>query len=89
MDEHVAGIPSGSGVSAFDLDLRYDQNLVDISVDEGGFLSGTGRAINCDITVLNFFERVFSCTSTGAAPLPTHSVSWYANISSADLDTTD
>ena len=71
MDERVVGIPSDRGVAAFELDLRFDPNLVAVTIEEGGFLSGTGNAVSCDVTSINFFERVFSCTSSGAEPYPT------------------
>ena len=69
--QHVAQIPSSAGVAAFAIDLRYDADLVDVTIADGGFLGSTGRPVSCSTSMPSFFERVFSCTSSGNAPLAT------------------
>jgi Cohesin domain len=68
--QSVSGV-GAPGLTRFDLDLRYDPNLIDLTLAPGGFLASTGRTVACTTTTPNFFERVFSCSSSGSAPPPT------------------
>lgn len=66
VEERVTAVPAGAGVASFDLDIRYDADLVNVTIVDGGFLGSGGRAVSCTTAAVNFFERVFSCTSSGA-----------------------
>ena len=70
--ETVADIPAGTGLGAFSITIFFNNQIVDVSVSEGPFLSSTGRTTRC----FNFpFESfvTFSCVSMGSQPGPTGS----------------
>ena len=47
LEETVAGVPYDPGLGSFQLDIAFDPNTVQISIEEGAFLSSTGRSTSC------------------------------------------
>ncbi|MDI6858183.1 MAG: hypothetical protein QME71_07730 [Dehalococcoidia bacterium] len=68
--EEVTNVDSGLG--SFEFMIFFSRNVVRVSVEEGPFLSSTGRETQCH--KIDFENAVrFGCTSTGSEPGPTGS----------------
>jgi hypothetical protein len=72
IEEQVVGIPAGEGLGAFSVGFFYPRNLLQVTVEEGPFLSSTGRATYCSGVNAEGF-RELHCTSSGPDPGPTGS----------------
>ncbi len=69
VNEEVAGIPDGVGLGAFEFQLYFSKQVVDVGVAEGPFLGSTGRETICyEIEEENSLR--FACVSTGGEPGP-------------------
>jgi hypothetical protein len=69
VNEEVAGIPDGVGLGAFEFQLYFSKQVVDVGVAEGPFLGSTGRETDCfEIDEENGIR--FGCVSTGGEPGP-------------------
>lgn len=88
IDQNVSNVPAGANVAGFDLVVRYDANLLDVTMSDGGFIGSTGRNVNCATTLVTFYERKFSCTTTGAPSYPSGGgrLATLTIAPSADLD---
>jgi hypothetical protein len=68
--QEVSGVAGSANVAGFDLVLRYDANLLDVTMADGGFLGSSGRNANCSTSIITFYERKLSCTTTGGPSYP-------------------
>ena len=67
--EWVVGVPSGSGLGAFELRISFNESAVSVEIEEGPFLSSTGRETHCLRAASEGLIRL-SCFSLGGAPGP-------------------
>jgi hypothetical protein len=72
ISEEVSDIPTDTGLGAFSIGFFYPKNLVQVTVEEGPFLSSTGRITSCFTRQGESFMQ-FHCLSTGSSPGPTGS----------------
>ena len=65
--EEVSSVPSDRGVGAFAIAFFYNGGLIQVTVEQGPFLSSTGRHTFCStVNGHNYVE--FYCGSTGLEP---------------------
>lgn len=69
----AAGDVPAPGAAAFDLRLRFDSNLVDVTLAPGPMLGSTGRSVTCSTSPMGYFEVAYSCATSGVQPAPTGS----------------
>ncbi|MGB2694815.1 MAG: flexitail domain-containing putative surface protein [Dehalococcoidia bacterium] len=69
IEERVTGVPAGLGLGAFELQVLFNANAVDVQITEGPFLGSTGRETHC-LTGNAEGSVHLSCFSLGAQPGP-------------------
>jgi hypothetical protein len=72
ISEDVSDIPADTGLGAFSIGFFYPKDVVQVTVEEGPFLSSTGRTTSC-FTIQGESFIQFHCLSTGSSPGPTGS----------------
>jgi hypothetical protein len=68
LEETVAGIPFDPGLGSFQLNVKFDPSTISLTVEEGPFLSSTGRATSCQFTAVTETNILYGCASSGAQP---------------------
>ena len=66
LEETVAGVPFDPGLGSFQLNISFDPNTVQMTIDAGPFLGSTGRATACSITAVTETVVLYNCASSGA-----------------------
>ncbi|MGB6837458.1 MAG: hypothetical protein WBF66_07125, partial [Dehalococcoidia bacterium] len=69
--EQVNNVPE-PGLGAFELAILYDASVIDLAIQEGPFLSSTGRTTTCS-TLFGENQVYLWCASSGPQPGPTGS----------------
>jgi hypothetical protein len=67
----VANIPSDRGVKEFQIGIQFDPQVVSVQVEEGTFLSATGRPTTCQTSKPLNSRIILRCDSSGDLPAPT------------------
>ena len=70
MEEKVAGVPFDPGLGSFQLSVIFDPSTISLNIQEGDFLSSTGRDTDCGVSAVQETQILYSCTSTGDGPGP-------------------
>jgi len=73
IEEWVFNANDPDGLGAYEFELKFDNSLFDIVIEDAGFLGSTGRTPDCTMTILNENSIHFGCTSSGPVPGPTGS----------------
>jgi hypothetical protein len=59
------------GLAAYEKQIKFDHKLVNLKVEDAGYLGSTGRAVDCNLTIVAENWVMFGCVSTGTALGPT------------------
>jgi hypothetical protein len=70
--ERITGVPEGSGLGSFQLQVLFDPEVVEVEIEPASFLSSTGRSQHCLVAKAEGRVRL-SCFSSGSDPGPTGS----------------
>jgi hypothetical protein len=68
--ERVFDADDPDGLGAYEFDLKFDNHLFDITVEDAGFLGSTGRSVDCSMTIIAENDIRFGCLSSGSMPGP-------------------
>jgi uncharacterized repeat protein (TIGR01451 family) len=58
------------GLGAYEKQIKFDHKLVNLTVEDAGFLGSTQRAVNCNLTIVTENWIMFGCVSTGSPDGP-------------------
>jgi hypothetical protein len=59
------------GLGAYEKQIKFDHKLVNLTVEDAGFLDDTQRSVNCNLTIVTENWIMFGCVSTGSQDGPT------------------
>jgi hypothetical protein len=70
IDEVGSAIADAEGLGAYEKQVKFDHKLVNLKVEDAGFLGSTGRSVNCTMTIVTENWIMFGCVSTGSQQGP-------------------
>jgi uncharacterized repeat protein (TIGR01451 family) len=76
------------GVGAYEFQLKFDHKIFDLVITDAGWLGSTGRAVECDMSIIAENDIRWGCVSTGSVDGPTSSaepIAWVKVLPEPDL----